>query len=115
MKRTIIERRANKRYELRFPVRYRISQKGVTPYAGISLTLDLSARGIAFRCRKSLPVGSHIELLVDWPTKYRDLNPIELHVTGFVIRSANGRTAVRMTSHRLRVCKAPAQTAHASA
>jgi hypothetical protein len=115
MKRTIVERRANKRYELRFPLRYRISQKGVIPYAGVSLTLDLSASGIAFRCRKPLPVGSHIELLVDWPAKYRDAYPIELHVTGFVVRSANGRTAVRMTSHRLRVSESPAQTAHASA
>jgi hypothetical protein len=115
MKRTIVERRANKRYELRFPLRYRISQKGVPQYAGISLTLDLSASGIAFRCRKPLPVGSHIELQVDWPARYRDVHPIELHVTGFVVRSANGRTAVRMTSHRLRVSQAPSQTAHASA
>jgi PilZ domain len=115
MKRIIVERRANKRYELRFPLRYRISQKGVPAYAGISLTLDLSASGIAFRCRKPLPVGSHIELLVDWPTKYRDSYPIELHVTGFVLRSANGRTAVRMTSHRLRVSEAAAHTVHASA
>jgi hypothetical protein len=113
MKRVIVERRANKRYELRFPLRYRISQKGVTPYAGVSLTLDLSATGIAFRCRKPLPVGSHIELTVDWPTKYRDAYPIELHVTGFVVRSTNGRAAVRMTSHRLRVSDVPAQTAHA--
>jgi hypothetical protein len=115
MKRIIVERRANKRYELRFPLRYRISQKGAPPYTGISLTLDLSAGGIAFRCRKPLPVGSHIELLVDWPTRYRDVSPIELHVTGFVVRSANGRTAVRMTSHRLRVTEVPAQTARASA
>jgi len=115
MKRIIVERRANKRYELRFPLRYRISQKGVPAYSGISLTLDLSASGIAFRCRKSLPVGSHIELLVDWPAKYRDAYPIELHVTGFVLRSANGRTAVRMTSHRLRVSETASQTAQASA
>jgi hypothetical protein len=31
------------------------------------------------------------------------------------VRSANGRTAVRMTSHRLRVSEAASQTAQASA
>jgi hypothetical protein len=116
MKRTIVERRATKRYELRFPLRYRISQKkGVPLFAGISLTLDLSASGIAFRCRRPLPVGSHIELLVDWPAKYRGTDPIELHVTGFVVRSGNGRTAVSITSHRLRVTEAGAQASQASA
>lgn len=114
MKTTIIERRAKLRYDLRLPLRYRISQKGAASYAGTGLTHDLSNEGIAFRCRKPLPVGAHIELLVDWPTKYGDLYPIELQVTGFVLRSANGRTAIRMTSHRLRVSEV-AQQVRASA
>jgi|HubBroStandDraft_1064217.scaffolds.fasta_scaffold148324_3 hypothetical protein len=115
MKSTIIERRADTRYELRLPLRYRISQKGEAPCMGTGLTQDLSTHGIAFRCRKSLPVGAHVELLVDWPAKYGDLYPIELQVTGFVLRSNNGRTAIRMTSHRLRVSETPAEQVRASA
>jgi len=110
-----IERRANTRYELRMPLRYRVSQKGEAPYVGTGLTQDLSIHGIGFRCRKSLPVGAHVELLVDWPAKYQDQHPLELQVTGFVLRSENGRTAMRMTSHRLRVLEDPAQPVRASA
>jgi PilZ domain len=115
MKSPIIERRANTRYDLRMPLRYRVSQKGDMPYVGSGLTQDLSTQGIGFRCRKSLPVGAHVELLVDWPTKYGDRYPIELQVTGFVLRSDNGRTAVRMTSHRLRVLEDPVQAVRVSA
>jgi hypothetical protein len=115
MKSMTIERRAKPRYDLRLPLRYRISQKGAAPYIGTGLTNDLSVNGMAFRCRKPLPVGAHIEVLVDWPARYSDLLPIELQVTGFVVRSANGRTAIRMTSHRLRVSEAPAETVRATA
>jgi PilZ domain len=115
MKTTIIERRSHTRYELRMPLRYRVSQKGEPPYIGTGLTQDLSIYGIGFRCRKSLPVGAHVELMVDWPAKYGDLYPVELHATGFVMRSNNGRTAIRMTSHRLRVSDQPAESIRVSA
>lgn len=115
MRSTLIERRANTRYDLRLPLRYRICQKGEAPDTGAGLTQDLSLNGIAFRCRKPLPVGAHIELVVDWPAKFAGLYPIELQVTGFVLRSANGRTAIRMTSHRLRVSDQPALPVRATA
>jgi hypothetical protein len=115
MKSTIIERRAHPRYDLRLPLRYRVSQKGAAPYTGSGFTQDLSVHGISFRCRKPLPVGAHVELLVDWPAKYGDVYPIELQVTGFILRSTNGKAAVRMTSHRYRVSEVPCQTVRASA
>jgi hypothetical protein len=115
MKSTIIERRSNTRYEMRLPLRYRVSRKGEATYIGTGLTQDLSIHGIAFRCRKSLPVGAHVELLVDWPARYGDVHPIEFQVTGFVLRSNNGRTAIRMTSHRLRVSELTAEPVRASA
>jgi hypothetical protein len=115
MKNTIIERRGNLRYDLRLPLRYRVSQKGAPPYMGSGLTQDLSIQGVSFRCRKPLPVGAHVELLVDWPAKYGDVYPVELQVTGFILRSASGKTAVRMTSHRLRVSAVAAGEIRASA
>jgi hypothetical protein len=66
------------------------------------MTCDLSTGGIGFRCRKPLPVGSHIEITVAWPAKYAETYPIDLVITGFVVRSDSGRTAVRMTSRKFR-------------
>lgn len=99
---TELERRINRRYDIRLPLHYRVSQKGQPPRSGSGLTCDLSAGGIGFRCRRPLPVGAHIEMTVAWPAKYADAYPIDLVVTGFVVRSDPGRTAVRMTSRRFR-------------
>jgi len=97
------ERRSSRRYDLHLPVHFRISQKGVVARWGTGLTRDMSTSGLSFRTRKPLPIGSHIELVVDWPAKYADTRPIDLQLTGFIVRSDSGRTAVRITSHRFRI------------
>jgi hypothetical protein len=101
------ERRLNRRYEIHLPVHFRVSQKGVVARWGSGVTRDISTSGLSFRTRKPLPVGSHIELVVDWPAKHLETEPIDLQLTGFVIRSDNGRTAVRITSHRFRINSEP--------
>jgi hypothetical protein len=53
--------------------------------------------------------------MVQWPARYGDLYPIDLQITGFVVRSDAGRTAVRMTSHKFRVAEDPAEPIRATA
>jgi hypothetical protein len=115
MHRPITERRADPRYGVRLPLHYRIAQRGQPVISGAGLTLDVSTNGISFRCRKPLPLGVHIEVSVAWPALYRDMYPIDLLGTGFVVRSDRGRAAMRMTSHRLRVSSIPAEAVRASA
>ena len=64
------------------------------------MTREMSTTGLSFRCRKPVAVGSHVEMIVDWPAKYADAQPIDLQLTGFVVRSDNNRAAVRISSHR---------------
>jgi hypothetical protein len=97
------ERRATRRYELHLTVHYRVSQKGESSKWGSGTTREMSTTGLSFRSRKPLPVGSHIEMIVDWPAKYDDDQPIDLQLTDFIVRSDNGRTAVRITSRRFRI------------
>ena len=101
------ERRANRRYELHLPVHYRVSQKGAVARWGSGLTRDISAAGLSFRTRKPVPVGAHVELVLDWPAKHAETLPIDLQLTGFVVRCDNGRAAVRITSHRFRIDSQP--------
>ena len=56
-----------------------------------------------------LPVGAHVEIVVDWPSKYADIYPIELQVTGFIVRSEGGRIGVRVTSRKFLVESASAE------
>jgi c-di-GMP-binding flagellar brake protein YcgR len=111
----LTERRQNARYDLRFPLHYHVSQKGVISRSGSGLTADISTTGVSFRCRKPLPEGAHVEMVIDWPAKYGDLYPVDLLITGFVVRSDAARTAVRMTSKKFRVASAPEQPVQATA
>ncbi|HEY1338345.1 MAG TPA: hypothetical protein VGF59_12580 [Bryobacteraceae bacterium] len=88
---------------MRLPLRYRVAQKGVIDRMGTGMTYEMGANGLSFRCRKPLPVGAHIDAVIDWPARYEDIHPVDLQVTGFVVRSDAGRTAVRLTSRRFRV------------
>jgi hypothetical protein len=100
--RKITDRRANHRYDVHLPVHYRVSQRGFFPLAGSGTTREMSSTGLTFRCRRPLPVGGHIELSIEWPAKPEEMKPLELVLTGIVIRSDGGRTAVRVTSKRFR-------------
>jgi hypothetical protein len=109
------ERRAHRRYEVRLSVHYRVSQRGVMARTGTGTTCEMSTSGLSFRTRKPLPVGAHVELIIDWPAKHGDVYPIDLQATGFILRSEGGRTAVRVTSRKFRVLDAPAQSVPVSA
>ena len=104
---TAFDRRKARRYLLRLPIHYRVSERGAMPYSGSGTTSDMSTSGLSFRCRRTLPVGAHIELMIDWPSA-ADGASIELQITGFVVRTDGGKTGVRVTSHRFRVAQEPA-------
>ena len=112
---TATDRRQNRRYELRLPLHYQVAEKGAVSRSGSGNTCDLSSNGLSFRCRRPLPVGAHIEMGVEWPSKYGDLYPIELQVTGFIVRSVGGKIGVRVTSRKFRVDSAVEQPYRATA
>lgn len=99
------ERRTSKRYPVHLAIHYRVSQRGALPYTGSGSTREISTTGLSFRCRRVLPVGAHIELTIEWPARNGENGPIDLQLTGFVVRSDAGKTAVRITSHRFRVAE----------
>jgi PilZ domain len=104
MKRIAEERRESPRFDLRLTLRYRLSQKGEGEDRWqTGVTRDMSKNGVGFKARRPLPVGCHIELRIDWPARYNADYPVDLQATGFVIRSDQHRTAVRISSHRFLV------------
>ena len=83
--------------------------------SGAGMTRELSSAGLSFRCRRQLPVGGHVELAIDWPARHEETKPMELVITGIVIRSGGGRTAVRITSKRFRTDSTTEQPFRATA
>ena len=105
MTKTANERRRSLRFGIHLGVRYRQSEKGVEHRWSAGITRDMSKDGVAFKSRQPLPVGSHVELRIDWPVKQEAVRPIDLQATGFVVWSGSGETAVRISSHKFRVHK----------
>jgi hypothetical protein len=58
----------------------------------------MSSQGLAFRCRRPLPVGAHVEMVIEWPVQKAGLYPVELEASGLIVRSGAARTAVRLSS-----------------
>jgi hypothetical protein len=101
MKRAADERRESTRFDVRLTLRYRLSQKGEADSRWqTGVTRDMSRDGVGFKTKRPLPVGSHIELRIDWPSRNDSAEPVDLQATGFVVRSDQNRTAVRISSHR---------------
>ena len=96
------DRRANRRYAVSLPIRFR----GTTIASGrwtYGISHDMSSNGLCIVSQKRLPAGAHVELIVDWPNQSRGAGRIDLEATGFVVRSEDDRIAVRLTSHQFRV------------
>ena len=115
MAQTTAERRHNQRYGIHIPVHFRISQKGAASRWGTGITSDISSSGVGFRCRRPPPLGTHVELIIDWPAKQDEVYPVDLQATGFIVRSTGSKAAVRIASRRFRVETAPAESLRATA
>lgn len=100
------DRRKSLRFGVHLSLRYRQSEKGIEHRWSNGITRDMSKDGVAFQSRQPLPVGSHVELRIDWPVKQEAVRPIDLQATGFVVWSDMRETAVRISSHKFRVHEA---------
>ena len=97
------DRRQSRRFEVHLTLRYRVSERGSGERWNTGITRDMSRDGVVFKTRRTLPIGAHIEMRFDWPARYDSAYPVALQATGFVMRSEDGRTAVRISSHRFAV------------
>jgi hypothetical protein len=102
-----VDRRLSSRYGLRLRVRYRVRDGLKTLGRGTGLTSDISRAGIRFESQRSIPVDSAIELEVEWPVRLGGTLPLELRLTGSVVRCDEGATAVSLTTWQFRVAPSP--------
>ena len=91
------EPRADRRRNRRFPIQLAVEYRVITSHPalhGTGTTIDFSSRGIAFATENNLPVGSGVEISVDWPAKLDGQRALRFVAVGYVVRSHNGRVAV---------------------
>ena len=95
-------RRATHRYAVKTPLRYRIPGGEINTAWKSGETLDMSVDGIFIDTPEAAPVGTELELEIDWPGLYHGKPMVRLLVIGSVVRNDGRGTALRILSHQFR-------------
>src|SRR5580658_5435346 len=86
-------RRQDRRYGIHLDLRWKLIRRRRVLDTGVGRTLDLSSGGILFDPGRQLPVGLNVELAISWPVLLRNVAPLQLIVSGKIIRGSQSRTA----------------------
>ena len=113
--RAVTERRSHVRYSIELDVRYNGSCEQRVPHEGSGRTRDFSSGGIFFSTNQPLPPGNCVNLFIDWPIPLDGTCPLQLVITGKIVRSSRDGVAVKILHHefrtRRRYAAAPASIA----
>ena|ERR1019366_4191080 len=96
------DRRCDRRYPILLSLRWKLIRRKRVLDEGTGSTVDLSSGGIQFESNRPLPEGLNVELAISWPVLLHNHAPMLLVVQGRIVRSRDGRTAVRMSQHEFR-------------
>lgn len=102
------DRRDDRRYQIQLEVRWKLIRRRRVLDTGVGHTVDLSSGGILFDPGRQLPVGLNVELAIAWPVLLRNEAPMQLVVSGRIVRCSGNRTAVVMAQHDFRTVGAAA-------
>ncbi len=83
-------RRRTRRFALKLPVTYR-SESNVS---GAGTTVNISSTGVLFRGPNPPPLNSTVKLAIEWPWLLNGERPLQLVVTGRVVRIGGNDAAV---------------------
>jgi hypothetical protein len=103
------DRRHNKRYGVQLPLRWKLVRRRRTIDSGTGYTIDMSSGGILFEAGADLTAGLNVELSIAWPMLLRNQTPLQLLVTGRIVRSSDRCAAIRTVTHEFHTVAVPAE------
>ncbi len=101
------ERREDRRYSLLLDLRWKLIRRRKVLDAGTGRTMDLSSGGILFDAGRHLPPGMNVELSIAWPALLHNVAPMQLTVSGKIVRTNGTLIGVRIAQHEFRTSGAP--------
>src|SRR5262249_38349581 len=93
------DRRQDRRYEINLELRWKLIRRRKIRDTGVGRTIDLSSGGILFDAQRQLPIGLNVEISIAWPILLHNASPLQLLVSGKIVRVSGTRVGVRMTQH----------------
>jgi hypothetical protein len=96
------DRRYDRRYGITLDLRWKLIRRRRVLDSGTGRTIDLSSGGVLFDAGAQLPMGLNVELSIAWPALLHNLAPMQLVVSGRIVRIHGNRTAIHMSQHEFR-------------
>jgi len=100
------ERRHDTRYGMQLQLRWKLVKRRRTVDTGTGYTVNMSSGGIRFEAGREMPAGLNVELAISWPILLLNVAPMQLVITGRILRSADGWAAIRTVTHEFRTFSA---------
>jgi hypothetical protein len=101
------ERRDDRRYNLTLDLRWKLVRRRKVLDAGFGRTVDLSSGGVLFDAGRPLPIGLNVEMSIAWPALLHNVAPMQLVVSGKIVRAEGLRAAIRLSAHEFRTAGNP--------
>jgi hypothetical protein len=101
----LVERRSDRRYDLSLELRWKLIRRRRVLDTGTGTTLDVSSGGILFQTDRPIPNGGSLEVSISWPARLHNVAPMQLVVSGRVVRGGGGKAAIRMIQHEFRTSR----------
>ena len=103
------DRRCDKRYAICLDVRWKLIRRRKVLDTGTGRTMDLSSSGTLIDAGRPLPVGLNLELSITWPVLLQNVAPLQLVVSGRIVRARGTQAAIRMVQHEFRTAGVPSE------
>jgi hypothetical protein len=100
------DRRQDRRYSLRLDCKWKLIRRRRVLDSGTGNTLDLSSGGLLFDAGRHLPEGLNVELSISWPVMLHNVAPLQLVISGRIVRARGQIIAIRTVQHEFRTTAA---------
>jgi len=107
------DRRQDRRYALHLDCRWKLIRRRRVLDSGTGNTVDLSSGGLQFDAGRHLPEGLNVEVSINWPVLLHNVAPLQLVVSGKIVRSQGRMIALRSVQHEFRTVGVPAEQRNA--
>jgi hypothetical protein len=96
------DRRNDRRYQVALDLRWKLIRRRKVLSTGEGRTVDLSSGGVFFDSGRVLPVGLDAELSIAWPIRLNNVAPLQLVVSGRIVRTSGNMAAIRIVQREFR-------------
>src|SRR5262249_52452124 len=101
------DRRQDRRYGIHLDVKWKLIRRRRILDTGSGSTVNLSSGGLLFDAGRHLPEGLNVELSISWPVLLHSVAPLQLVISGRIVRSRGHQTAIRTVQHEFRTAGMP--------